>query len=253
MIFLRFIRTIDFVRKKSSDRENTIVFPALKGLFQGITMSFNTMAAPRLAADSTPNWSNLVERIREKDSLAVEELYRALNRGLRMTLRRQLDAQDVEDRLHDVFLAVIGAIQNGSLRQPEALVGFAATVARRQIFAHIQTAIEARKRHLSPGAGLLCTIEVADDCNPEAEVLDRQNRELALKALQLLQPRQQEILKRFYLLEQSQEQICADMRLTETQFRLLKSRAKEKFGGIGRKTLNARRTTATSLLARTAA
>jgi hypothetical protein len=41
------------------------------------------------------------------------------------------------------------------------------------------------------------------------------------------------------LKEQPQEQICREMDLTETQFRLLKSRAKAKFGEIGKKKLAA--------------
>jgi hypothetical protein len=49
--------------------------------------------------------------------------------------------------------------------------------------------------------------------------------------------RDREILTRFYLMEQSQERICRDMNLTDTQFRLLKSRAKARFGEMGRKKL----------------
>jgi DNA-directed RNA polymerase specialized sigma24 family protein len=56
-------------------------------------------------------------------------------------------------------------------------------------------------------------------------------------ALESLSKRDRDILIRFYLKEQSQEQICQEMALTETQFRLLKSRAKAKFGDIGRKKL----------------
>jgi RNA polymerase sigma-70 factor, ECF subfamily len=44
---------------------------------------------------------------------------------------------------------------------------------------------------------------------------------------------------RFYLNEEPQEQICREMALTETQFRLLKSRAKARFGEIGKKKLTA--------------
>ena len=49
--------------------------------------------------------------------------------------------------------------------------------------------------------------------------------------------RDREILTRFYLLNQSQEQICDEMGLNNTQFRLLKSRAKARFGELGRRTL----------------
>ena len=37
--------------------------------------------------------------------------------------------------------------------------------------------------------------------------------------------------------EQGQDQICSEMALTETQFRLMKSRAKARFGELGKKKL----------------
>ena len=58
---------------------------------------------------------------------------------------------------------------------------------------------------------------------------------LILAVLERMSARDREILSRFYLCEQPQEQICEAMDLTDTQFRLLKSRAKARFGQIGRK------------------
>jgi hypothetical protein len=43
------------------------------------------------------------------------------------------------------------------------------------------------------------------------------------------------VLIRFYLDEQTPDVICRDMGLTETQFRLIKSRAKARFGGLGKR------------------
>jgi RNA polymerase sigma-70 factor, ECF subfamily len=57
------------------------------------------------------------------------------------------------------------------------------------------------------------------------------------RVLESLSRRDREILIRFYLQEESQDQICRDMELTETQFRLLKSRAKARFGELGKKKL----------------
>jgi RNA polymerase sigma-70 factor (ECF subfamily) len=56
--------------------------------------------------------------------------------------------------------------------------------------------------------------------------------------LDSLSKRDRDILVRFYLNEEPQEQICREMALTETQFRLLKSRAKARFGEIGKKKLS---------------
>ena len=47
--------------------------------------------------------------------------------------------------------------------------------------------------------------------------------------LRTISPRDREILKRFYLDEQTEEQICGQMELTRSQFRLLKSRAAARF------------------------
>ena len=38
-----------------------------------------------------------------------------------------------------------------------------------------------------------------------------------------------------YLQEQTAEEICRDLALTETQFRLIKSRAKARYGELGRR------------------
>ena len=50
-----------------------------------------------------------------------------------------------------------------------------------------------------------------------------------------------EILMRFYLDEQSQDEICTEMGLTEMQFRLRKSRAKARFAELSRKALTRKR------------
>jgi hypothetical protein len=47
-----------------------------------------------------------------------------------------------------------------------------------------------------------------------------------------------EILDRFYVQEQLPERICDEMKLSITQFRLLKSRAKARFGAAGKKRLH---------------
>lgn len=67
--------------------------------------------------------------------------------------------------------------------------------------------------------------------------MQRQRSELVLSILRKMASRDREILTRFYLEEQPLEQICEDMSLTDTQFRLLKSRAKARFADLGKKRL----------------
>jgi RNA polymerase sigma-70 factor, ECF subfamily len=60
------------------------------------------------------------------------------------------------------------------------------------------------------------------------------------RVLRNLSWRDREILTRFYLRGESQERVCSEMNLTGTQFRLLKSRAKARFGELGKRRLQQR-------------
>jgi len=73
--------------------------------------------------------------------------------------------------------------------------------------------------------------------NPEESAIFRERIGLIRQVLAELSDRDREILTRFYVDEQGQDQICSEMALTETQFRLLKSRAKARFGELGKKKL----------------
>jgi RNA polymerase sigma-70 factor (ECF subfamily) len=173
-----------------------------------------------------------VESIRNGDDEAVEELYRVFSRGVRYYLCRHLGAQELDDRVHDTFLIVIQAIRSGALREPERLMGFVRTVVRRQVAAAIDLAIQSRRGY----ADLELGGRVADQrLDPEQRILRDEKTAIMLKVLRGISRRDREILTRFYLYEQTQEQICAEMELTATQFRLLKSRAKARFGELGRR------------------
>ncbi len=67
--------------------------------------------------------------------------------------------------------------------------------------------------------------------------LYEQRGKLVLAILRNMASSDREILTRFYLHEQPLQQICDEMHLTDTQFRLLKSRAKARFAEVGKKKL----------------
>ncbi|MGH9608178.1 MAG: RNA polymerase sigma factor [Bryobacteraceae bacterium] len=173
-------------------------------------------------------------RIKAGEDAGMEQLYKLFSRGIRYYLCRQLGPQELEDRVHDTFLIVVNAIRRGDLREPERLMGFVRTVVRRQVAAYIEEAVHNRREQADLESG----IAVADRSqNPEQAAILRQKTDLMRAVLECLSQRDRDILVRFYIQEQPQEQICREMALTETQFRLLKSRAKAKFGEIGRKKL----------------
>jgi RNA polymerase sigma factor (sigma-70 family) len=182
--------------------------------------------------EARPDWPLLVEKIRSDDPAGMEELYRLFSRGIRFYLCRQLGPQELDDRVHDTFLIVVQAIRRGELREPERLMGFVRTVVRRQVAAHIDKAVQARKEQ----AELQCGSRISDGRkNPEEYAIDQQRGEIMARVLRSMLRRDREILTRFYLQGESQERICGDMNLTETQFRLLKSRAKARFGEMGKR------------------
>jgi RNA polymerase sigma-70 factor, ECF subfamily len=189
---------------------------------------------PPEAAQIYAGWAQLVERIRFSQTDGMAELYHLFSKGVRFYLCRQLGIQELDDKVHDIFVVVVQAIRRGELREPERLMGFVRTVVRRQVAAHIDKAVQARREQMDLDA----SARVPDpNGNPEEAAIFNQKEDLVRRILAELSSRDREILTRFYLDEESQEEICAVMILTETQFRLLKSRAKSRFGELGKKKL----------------
>jgi RNA polymerase sigma factor (sigma-70 family) len=184
-----------------------------------------------------PGWAELVERIQANDPTGLEQLYEVFSKGVRYFLCRQLGPQDLDDKVHDVFLIIAQSIQRGDLREPERLMGYVRTVVRRQVAAHIDSAVKDRRNLVAVESGL----PIADrGFNPEQLAIRRQQENVAWRILKGIAKRDREVLIRFYLQEQSPEQICREMGLTETQFRLIKSRAKARFGELGKRRLSRR-------------
>jgi RNA polymerase sigma factor (sigma-70 family) len=186
------------------------------------------------SSDAYAGWVELVERIQAGTTDGMEELYALFSRGIRYYLVRQLGPQELEDKIHDTFVVVVQAIRRGELREPSRLMGFVRTIVRRQVAAHIDKVVQSRREQTE----LDSTTRVMDPgTNPEESAIFSERKDLIHRVLSEIPSRDREILTRFYLQEQSQEQICAEMDLSDTQFRLLKSRAKARFGELGKKRL----------------
>jgi RNA polymerase sigma factor (sigma-70 family) len=184
-----------------------------------------------------PSWSRLVDLIQAGDTAGMEQLYAIFVKGVRFFLWRQLGPQDLDDKVHDVFLIITQSIQRGELREPERLMGYVRTVVRRQVAAHIDNAVQARRNQQSIDPSMTLSDHQPD---PERRVIEKENQDVAMRMLGGLPKRDREVLVRFYLQEQTAEEICRDLKLTETQFRLIKSRAKARYGELGRRRFSQR-------------
>jgi RNA polymerase sigma-70 factor, ECF subfamily len=185
------------------------------------------------AQSSVSNWYAVVEHIRDRSESAVEELYRSL-RSMRLFFCRQIGPVHADDAYHDVIVDLVGAIRKGAIRKPEALPGYAIAIARGKVSAHVRGAIRVRQS--------LDVKSVVLSGNPSEgpeELVQRSERQaIAERVLKAMPPPQRETLIRFYLKEDSAEEIQASMGLSSNQFRLIKSRAKLKYAALVRQSLN---------------
>jgi RNA polymerase sigma factor (sigma-70 family) len=164
----------------------------------------------------------------------MEELYRYFSKVVRFYLCRQTGSPDLEDLVHDLFAMIVEAIQRGDIREPERLMGFVRTAATRQGYAYIRRVAKKRRQEIDIESERDISAVTHD---PEQAAIITQRERLIALVLDELSDRDREVLVRFYLLEQDSIQISFAMGLTETQFRLLKSRAKSRFGQLGKRKL----------------
>jgi len=192
-------------------------------------------AAENAAAENAAvkDWGDMVLRIREGVPSGMEDLYGIFGKGVRWMILRQLGPEELDDKVHDCFIIVAQSIQNGDIREPERLMGYVRTIVKRQIATHIETKMYRRHTEADFEDAAPSISDYSDD--PEKALWERQRADIARRVLQGISKRDREILNRFYVLEQTQDQICSDMKLSYNQFRLLKSRAKQRFGEMGKR------------------
>lgn len=227
--------------------------------------------------DADDNWqwcAKVAQGVARGDEWAMTELYERMNghcraRIIQLAHTAFLNRQEIDDLLHDIYIMIVQQIQRTPLREPERLMGFVMTVILRRVAQHMtagrkfwestddlselesdmsrQTQAEqgsVTRRQRDTSLRLLIAQEVSNPANPLTILLEREESREILQSLRdsmaELKPNEREILIRFYLHKQPPEQICGDMGITETQYRLWKSRAKAKFGRLGKRQISRR-------------
>lgn len=185
------------------------------------------------------NWDRIVSQTLAGDPAGQQALYEAFAPGLRLFLLHHVGREeDAEDRLHDIFVQAVSVIREGHLREPGRLAGFMRTIARRQIAAFIQDAVERR----AVGGELAEGLSVASPApSPEELAIEHEWRERAVAVLGSFSQADREILVRFYWRGEEAEEICDALALTYNQFRLRKSRAKKRFAQAMRREIRKNR------------
>jgi RNA polymerase sigma-70 factor, ECF subfamily len=173
------------------------------------------------------DWAALEQGIRENNGAAVQQFYDVFNGGFRYFIRRQLGLSDLEDSVHDCVLAVITAVRRGAIRQPERFVGFVNTVVKRHIAQKIAERIVGRSESDIESAPPSQLTFIGP--SPEAQAITTEARTIARLALNSLSNRDRDVLRRFYLLDQTEGQIRQELNLSFHVFKNIKHRAKNKF------------------------
>lgn len=177
------------------------------------------------------DFASIAERIQAGDRTADAEFVEYFEKRLKYLVLRQVRSDDYADIAHDVLLIVLTHIRQGVLRDPAAIPGYVRTIARREIAYWIWKRVH---RHTSENLDEESAKILDTALTPEQQVLLEERRDIMRQAMAQLNERDREILTRFYTLEQKPSQICTEMTMSPTQFRLIKNRAKTKFGKIGK-------------------
>jgi RNA polymerase sigma factor (sigma-70 family) len=166
-------------------------------------------------------WESLVQGVARGDEEAGTALYDGLA-PIRRYFSVRLATEDSEDRFHDVLLAVLRAVHRGGLRDPERILKYAWSTAKR--IRNMRLGAVIAERECSSNEDSESVPDASPD--PESAAIRHENKEITVEVLAEMPQRHREVLVRYYLLAQTRGTIQTEMGLTPNQFRLIKSKAK---------------------------
>ncbi len=170
--------------------------------------------------------TNLVEQIQLGNKAAEQELVRRYQKGLEVVLfQRTSDRFMLEDVIQDTWVIVITKVRNEELRDPSRLAAFIIQVAKNQLIMKFRK----HRKNEEPLDDVkhepLSTI-----LTPEQESQNAQLGEtINIVFSELKQPRDQEILRKFYLSGEPKSALCREYGLTPSHFDRVLFRARKRF------------------------
>jgi RNA polymerase sigma-70 factor (ECF subfamily) len=168
----------------------------------------------------------LVRRIRAGETAAERELVERFSRGIRAILRTVVRDSAVSDDLHQETLRVLlERVRAGEVRAPAQLPAFVASLARNLATRHYQ-----RARKVAEDS----TLRLARLEGQEPDALERMSQAEEVRLVrQVLEElpveRDRDLLRRYYLGQESKERIQADHGLSSLQFNRVLHRARKRF------------------------
>jgi RNA polymerase sigma-70 factor (ECF subfamily) len=143
------------------------------------------------------------------------------------------DRYTVEDIRQETLRVVIEKIRNGELREPEKLSGFVCNTARNLAIEHFRRQARGMPVNLEDAGPL-----PEPGPNPFDRLLRDEQARLARKVLSEMETeRYREVLYRFYIAEESKENICQRLSLTSLNFNRILNRAKDRYRALYREAM----------------
>jgi RNA polymerase sigma-70 factor (ECF subfamily) len=156
----------------------------------------------------------------------LAQVYRDYPGLLALILRRVHDREVAADILQDAAITTLEKLRNGEIARPENLGGYLYRVALN----HLRNYLRKARTGLASADGLDDLIDPSDDLGWVS--VERCQWASAVRQMLDEMPiaRDREILIRFYLQEESKEQICQALRLSRSHFNRVIFRARSRFG-----------------------
>jgi RNA polymerase sigma-70 factor, ECF subfamily len=183
--------------------------------------------------------ADLVARIQGGDRAAEAELVARFSRGLLLMLRRLAQNPALADDLHQETLSlVLEKIRRAEVREPDKLAGFIHSTARNLFIADRRK--EARYRALDDGEEEEPRPRTAVvDHGPavlDRMVADEEKRQVQRLLDELRFDRDRQLLFRFYLADDSKEEICAALGVEPERFNKVLFHARERLRELWERT-----------------
>jgi RNA polymerase sigma-70 factor, ECF subfamily len=187
----------------------------------GTLHSGGTMVGTSRALPTAQQQCLLAERIRRHEPAAEEELVRLFRDRILVLVRmRTHDAGMAQDLTQEVLLAVMLALRDGQLREPERLAAFVYGTARNVVNNHLRShRSQPREDPIDPERHTISSSDPVEDAERSA---------LVRSALSTLEPRDRKILLLTLVNGLKPGEIAARIGLTSEVVRARKSRALKK-------------------------
>lgn len=181
-------------------------------------------------ADASINPAELARRIGAGNRAAEAELVKRYGSGLECLLRNRVREPTLAaDLCHEALMIVIERLRSRSLDEPEKLVAFLRQTAINLAMGEARTHYRRNTHADSEGIEAL-----ADRAPLIADRVDQDKLAQAVRDLlsELNQPRDRQILRRFYLTEESKASLCRQLDVSPEHFDRVLYRARQRFRRI---------------------